>query len=319
MSTDARVKSIHRQPHKSDQCSCRFHVNFYDDHYSLVIGIEQISILQRLQRNTCEGSLRENDGSEVNLYGWDSSEDCSSLPQSRLLFGKFLSDLSWFVTASSLKKVSYVIRSVQNKIVYEVMGNDPNISGPMNVLNFKSCDDGKSGPKVNKENQLTDAKEKNAVDVLNHESPLACDEEGGYNVSSGHVNNFCTKKLKRRRLCKEHMHLITLWEAIQSKEGVQKKTTNSIDDHEEQDHKGGRTLNAGSCEEVIDAYMDNFDSLPTEEDPTISEETQFEQEKENVSESSDEVENPDDLADIWKEMDTALASSYLLDGNEVCD
>ncbi|RHN80703.1 putative DNA helicase chromatin remodeling SNF2 family [Medicago truncatula] len=332
ISTDARVNSVHRKPHKSDQCSCRFKVNFYNDQDSVgteirtlkkevsVIGIKQISILQRLQRNTCEGSLRENDSSKFNLYMWDSSEDCSSLPQSRLLFGKFLSDLSRFVTASSLKKVSYVIRSVQNKIVYEVMGNDPNISGPMNVLNFKSCDDGKSGPKVNKENQLTDAKGKNAVDVLNHEpyneSPLSCDEEGGYNVSSGHVNNFCTKKFKRRRLCKELMDLITLWEAIQSKEGVQKKTTNSIDDHEEQDHKGGRMLNADACEEVIDAYMDNFDSLPTEEDPTISEERQFEQEKENVSEKGDEVENPDDLADMWEEMETALTSSYLLDGNE---
>jgi hypothetical protein len=213
--------------------------------------------------------------SEVNSFRWDSSEDRSSLPQSRLLSGKFLSDLSWFVTASSLK-VSYVIRSVQNKIVYEVMGNDPNISGPMNILNFKSCDDGKSGPKVNKENQLIGAKEKNVVDVLNHEpyneSPLSCDEEGGYIVSSGHVNNFCTKNLKRRRFCKEHMDSITLLEAIHSKEGVQKKTTNSIDDHEEQDHRGGRTLNADTCEEVIDAYMDNFDSLPSEEDPTISEE-----------------------------------------------
>jgi len=311
MSTDARVNSIHRQPHKYNRCSCRFHVNFYDDQGSLkkednVIGIEKIFILQRLQRNNCEGSLRENDCSEVNSFRRDSSEDCSSLPQSRLLFGKFLSDLSWFVTSSSLKKVSYVIKSVQNKIVYQVMSND-----------------GKSGPKINKEKKLTDAKEKNAVDVLNHEpynqSPFSCDEKGGYNVSSGHVNNFCTKKLKKRRLCQEQMHFITLWEAIQSREGLQKKTSNSIDDREEQDHKGSRTLNADACEEVIDAYMDNFDSLPTEEDPTISEETQFEQEKENVSERGDEVENPDDLADIWEEMNTALTSSYLLDGNEVCD
>lgn len=104
---------------------------------------------------------------------------------------------------------------------------------------------------------------------------------------------------------------------MQSKEGVQKKTTNSIDDREEHDHKGGRTLNADACKEVIDTYMDNFDSLPTEEDPTISDETQFEKEKENVSESGDDVENPDHLADIWEEMDTALTSSYLFDGNEL--
>lgn len=53
--------------------------------------------------------------------------------------------------------------------------------------------------------------------------------------------------------------------------------------------KGGRTLIDVACKEVIDTYMDNFDNLPTEEDPTISEETQFEKEKENVSESGDEV------------------------------
>lgn len=99
------------------------------------------------------------------------------------------------------------------------------------------------------------------------------------------VNNH----IKKRWLCKEHMDFITSWEAMQSKEGVQKKTTNSINDCEKHDHKGGRTLIDVACKEVIDTYMDNFDNLPTEEDPTISEETQFEKENENVSESGDEV------------------------------
>jgi DNA repair and recombination protein RAD54 and RAD54-like protein len=338
MSTDARVNSIHKKPHKYNQCSCRFHVNFYDDQGSLgteiktlkeednVIGIEKIFILQRLQRNNCEGSLRENDCSEVNSFRRDSSEDCSSLPQSRLLFGKFLSDLSWFVTASSLKKVAFVIRSVQNKLVHQVMGNDPNISSPMNVLNFKSENgslehdyDGEGAMRPMPRSEIGGLR-RSKRRTIQLEHYVDCNDEkleGGDNVSSGHVNNFCTKKLKRRWLFKEHMDLIALWEAIQSKEGVQKKTTNSIDDHEEQDHRGSRTLNADTCEEVIDAYMDNFDSLP--EDPTISEERQFEQEKENVSKSGDEVENPDDLAGIWEEMNTALTSSYLLDGNEVYD
>lgn len=60
MWTDARPNSIHRQPNESDQYSCQFHVNFYDDQGSLgtklktlnkevnVIGICQIFILQRL-------------------------------------------------------------------------------------------------------------------------------------------------------------------------------------------------------------------------------------------------------------------------------
>ncbi|KEH29276.1 hypothetical protein MTR_4g032945 [Medicago truncatula] len=35
MWTDARPNSIHRQPNESDQYSCQFHVNFYDDQGSL--------------------------------------------------------------------------------------------------------------------------------------------------------------------------------------------------------------------------------------------------------------------------------------------
>jgi hypothetical protein len=69
---------------------------------------------------------------------------------------------------------------------------------------------------------------------------------------------------------------------------------------------------------MIDTYMKNYDSLPTEEELTINEETsKLEQkEEENVSKSVDEEENHDDL---WAEMETALISSNLLDGTEVCD
>ncbi|CAK8566439.1 unnamed protein product [Lathyrus sativus] len=148
---DARITSIHRQPHdESDKCSCQFYVNFYDDQGSLgtemktlskednSIGIDQIFILQRLQHNTSEGLLKETKSSEVKPYRWDLSEDCSSLSQSRLIFGKFLSDLSWFVMTSFLKKVSFSIRSFQNKLAYQVMGNDT-VTSPflIDVVNFK--------------------------------------------------------------------------------------------------------------------------------------------------------------------------------------
>ncbi|AES78270.2 chromatin remodeling complex subunit [Medicago truncatula] len=152
-SIDARINSIQRQPHESDQCSCQFYVNFYEDQGSLgrniktlnkevyATGIDRIFILQRLQHNSCEGLIKNSDSSEVvKPYRWDSSEDCSSLSESRLILGRFLSDLSWFVTTSFLKKVSFSIRSVQNKIFYHVMGNDADIINPslLNVVNFKS-------------------------------------------------------------------------------------------------------------------------------------------------------------------------------------
>ncbi|PNX63435.1 chromatin remodeling complex subunit, partial [Trifolium pratense] len=37
--------------------------------------------------------------------------------------------------------------------------------------------------------------------------------------------------------------------------------------HEKQDHRGGRSLNVDACKEIIDPYMKNLDSLPTEEEP----------------------------------------------------
>ncbi|PNX60589.1 hypothetical protein L195_g052007 [Trifolium pratense] len=59
--------------------------------------------------------------------------------------------------------------------------------------------------------------------------------------------------------------------------------------HEEQYHRGGRLLNVDVCKEMIDTYVENFDSLPIEEEPTINEETSKLEQKEdqNVSKSDD--------------------------------
>jgi len=85
----------------------------------------------------------------------------------------------------------------------------------------------------------------------------------------------------------------------------------------EQDNKGDRTLNVDAHKEIIDTYMKNLDSLPTEEEPTINKETNKLVE-EKVSKSDDEEENHDDLSATWEEIDTALIASGLLDGTEVC-
>ncbi|WJX38509.1 DNA repair and recombination protein RAD54-like protein [Trifolium repens] len=391
MCMDARITSIQRQPHESDQCSCQFYVNLYDDQGSLgtelktldkevnAIGIDQVFILQKLQHNICEALLKKNDSSEseVKPYRWDSSEDCSSLSHSRLLIGKFLSDLSWFVTTSFLKKVSFRIRSGQNKIVYQVKGNDTDIVSPflIDVVNFKSKEgsvvpivsefdlfhdyDGKedeaSSVPSNEMEDLRRSKRKTVhperyvgfdvekLEVGNfrtwpykrssyviddENSSSDSEEEDDVNnvevddrVSLGDYYSFGREKRKRMRFNgSDDIDFESKMEGIHLKKGAQTKRYNSIFTsrnhvHEEQDRKGGRSLNADARKEMIDTYMKNFDSLPTEEELTINEETSKleEKEEENVSKSVDEEENHDDL---WAEMETALISSNLLDGTE---
>ncbi|MCH89603.1 DNA repair and recombination protein RAD54-like protein, partial [Trifolium medium] len=99
-----------------------------------VFGLNQISILQRIEHSPCENKP----------YRWSSSEDCSSLPHTKLLLGKFLSDLSWLIVTSVLMKVAFCARSVENKMVYQVLGGDNSISSSSNteshidVIGFKN-------------------------------------------------------------------------------------------------------------------------------------------------------------------------------------
>ncbi|XP_025667480.1 SNF2 domain-containing protein CLASSY 1 isoform X1 [Arachis hypogaea] len=141
---DARISSIQRKPHDSE-CTCQFYVNYYVNQGSLgaemktlnkdinVVGLDHIFILQRLEHTHCD---------EDQHYRWTSTEDCSRIPQTRLLLGKFLPDISWLIATSVLKKVSFFIRSVENKLVYEVLSNDIVIppfhtESHINVVNFK--------------------------------------------------------------------------------------------------------------------------------------------------------------------------------------
>ncbi|CAJ2644123.1 unnamed protein product [Trifolium pratense] len=393
---DARITSIQRQPHERDQCSCKFYVNLYDDQGSLgselktldrevnVIGIDQIFILQRLQHNICESLLKKNDSSEkIKPYRWDSSLDCTSLSQSRLLLGKFSSDLSWLVTTSFLKKVLFRIRSAQNKIVYQV---DTEIVSPfvIDVVNFKSKD-GSLVPLVfefdlfhdydgNQDetssvlsNELEDLRRskrrivqpKRYVDsdveklevgssrtrpykrsryVIEDDiySSYSEDDDGnsdadelnldpcgiqnvevGDKVSLGEYYSFGKEMLRRRRFHdSDGMDLEGKWEGINFKKRAQTTRHRSIFTstnlvHEEQHHKGGRSLNSDACMEMVDTYMKDLDGLPTVDEET----TELEQKaEENVSKSNDEEE--ENLDDLWAELDTALISSNLLDGTE---
>ncbi|EOY17662.1 Chromatin remodeling complex subunit isoform 1 [Theobroma cacao] len=132
---DAKISSIERKPHNS-QCSCQFYVNLYVNQGPLgsekvilsketeVVGIDQISVLQRLEKHACDDQH----------YGWNFSEDCSELRRTKIFLGKFLSDISWLLVTSVLKRIAFDVRSVQNKIVYQILGEDD--SSPLNSHNY---------------------------------------------------------------------------------------------------------------------------------------------------------------------------------------
>ena len=120
---DAKIKSIQRNLHESE-CSCEYFVNLYvnqgcydlemrvlDEEEIKAVGINQISILQKLDHSP----------SDDEHYRWDSSEDCSETRRTKLFLGKFLSDLSWLVVTSLLKQVSFCVRSVEGKIVFQIL------------------------------------------------------------------------------------------------------------------------------------------------------------------------------------------------------
>ncbi|KAF5752598.1 hypothetical protein HS088_TW01G00513 [Tripterygium wilfordii] len=141
--TDAKISTIERMPHVS-HCSCRFFVHFYTNQGPLgsergtltkdteEVGINQISIFQKLEQNACEDEF----------YRWSSSEDCSMVQRTKLLLGKFLSDLTWLLAVSALKNVTFEVRSKQNKIVYQIVGIEdeccsPNSDNHLHTMNFK--------------------------------------------------------------------------------------------------------------------------------------------------------------------------------------
>ncbi|KAK4277790.1 hypothetical protein QN277_015732 [Acacia crassicarpa] len=132
---DAKIRSVQRKGHVSE-CSCEYFVNLYvnqgryDPEKSVlsketkVVGINQISILQKLDHNPCEDQQ----------YRWDLPEDCFKARETKLFAGKFFSDFSWLVVASALKQVSFCVRSVEGKIVYQILGCEHSSSS----LNYTS-------------------------------------------------------------------------------------------------------------------------------------------------------------------------------------
>ncbi|GFP96833.1 snf2 domain-containing protein classy 2 [Phtheirospermum japonicum] len=139
---DARLRSIERKPHGAE-CECRFHVSFYIDQGpdlmltnkkiskdTSLVSLGHISILQKLEQLP----------SETHYYRWSSSEDCFTV-QNKLFGGRFSSDLTWLAVASVVKQTAFDVRSINNRLVYEVSEYEVVVGvGPRNhthTVNFK--------------------------------------------------------------------------------------------------------------------------------------------------------------------------------------
>lgn len=151
---DARIISVERKPHETG-CSCQFYVKYYVDSgplgsekgnlskESVPYELDHIRILQRLDKDPVEDQY----------YRWSYAEDCTSLQKTKLFLGKFSADLSWLLVASVLRQTEFEVKSIQNKIVYQILGceedndNDDGQGGSsssdnhINAMNFKSEDD----------------------------------------------------------------------------------------------------------------------------------------------------------------------------------
>ncbi|XP_010420880.1 PREDICTED: SNF2 domain-containing protein CLASSY 2-like isoform X1 [Camelina sativa] len=145
---DARIVSIERKPHDQSKCSCKINVRIYIDQGciasdkqrinkdSVVIGLNQISILQKFYKEQITDQY----------YRWKFSEDCTSLTRTRLSLGKFLPDLSWLAVTSFTKSIVFHIRTVQTKMVYQII-TDEGCSSSMSSMNI-TFEDGVSLSKV---------------------------------------------------------------------------------------------------------------------------------------------------------------------------
>ncbi|KAG9142153.1 hypothetical protein Leryth_007601 [Lithospermum erythrorhizon] len=172
---DAKIRSIKRKPHNNG-CTCEFYVSFYHTQGPELVQnkllhrdvhpvqLHQISIHQKLDLKPAESEF----------YRWGYSEDCSSLLKHKLFSGRFASDLSWLVVASVLKQTAFDVRSIQNKMVYEIFGDTLNsdtnecdsATSHSYAVNFKQDNDlltphviefGESSPKTESSGDIVEA------------------------------------------------------------------------------------------------------------------------------------------------------------------
>ncbi|XP_047329122.1 SNF2 domain-containing protein CLASSY 1-like [Impatiens glandulifera] len=141
---DAKITSVERKTHEWE-CDCQFFVRIYVNqgplgvfkkalHKDIIpVKINQISVLQRLDRSPCENKP----------YRWDFSEDCLSIQKYKLFTGRFGSDLSWLIVASVKCQATFEVRSIDHRLVYLITdenfdGMSSNSESSINTLSFKA-------------------------------------------------------------------------------------------------------------------------------------------------------------------------------------
>lgn len=81
------------------------------------VQLDRVSILQKLESKPCEDQH----------YRWSTCEDSASLQKFKLFTGKFCSDITWLLVASFAKQTAFDVKSIQNRIVYEICDDDDDI------------------------------------------------------------------------------------------------------------------------------------------------------------------------------------------------
>lgn len=102
----------------------------------MLIGLNQIFILQKFFKEQ----------STDQFYRWKFSEDCTTLMKTRLSLGKFLPDISWLTATSIMKSIVFHIRTVQTKMVYQIV-TDEGSSSSLSSMNI-TVEDGVTLSKV---------------------------------------------------------------------------------------------------------------------------------------------------------------------------
>ncbi|CAN1165121.1 SNF2 domain-containing protein CLASSY 2 [Linum perenne] len=136
---DAKIKSIERIPHDGSECSCQFSVKLYANQG--VIGLEKATLSQKTDRvgidKICILQKLDNSPSEGQFYRWEYSEDCVVAQRTKLFLGKFCHELTWLLATSVLKHIAFVVRSVENKIIYQTWAYDEDDKEKLSCINFK--------------------------------------------------------------------------------------------------------------------------------------------------------------------------------------
>ncbi|XP_010535836.1 PREDICTED: SNF2 domain-containing protein CLASSY 2-like isoform X2 [Tarenaya hassleriana] len=104
---------------------------------------------------------------------WHFSEDCPLLVKTRLTLGKFLPDLSWLLVASVMKRISFHIRTIREKLVYQIITDNEYGEGSssMHAVNF-TVQNGVSLSKVVEFNPADTVEEETESPIVKQETDL---------------------------------------------------------------------------------------------------------------------------------------------------